>query len=473
MVRPLSSERGYAFPPRCGMMEKTAPGSRAETRKEKGGGAVGGFGRGAGRLLRAAIALAAILLLTAAAGAAAAERHTVVLKCGGGGFAGNEPRTKNICIPLAPAAEVRSEDGRAWTLEELRRLPDFRVEGAALRFTVTSVQGLDLKYALACGESRSDAVPVRTGRNLWDATAPVAAWMAAPETPLSVIPLFTQSPWGMRAAPDSFSLQVTFSASAALPDFPMDRVRYHALYENSLSMLEADSLFISKYDDTAESLMTASLPLGVPYYYAGGTEEKFLRRFFPSTTTNYYLDTHMYLCGLDCVGMTHLVYEKSGLKRHPSISDLLHLGVGRSLLRKNSPDSWHMFLRPGDLIAVKHGTFHILMYLGTMRTFGWKEATAGEAAPLLDAPLVIHCGGNPFYYDRYLAYIKEKGYRNTYPPDGGVTVSAIQVSDRDAPHSRDTSWGKHFGWYNITKDQPLLVFRLDDCTDIAWYGPEQ
>ena len=132
-----------------------------------------------------------------------------------------------------------------------------------------------------------------------------------------------------------------------------------------------------------------------------------------------------------------------------------------------------MLLQPGDLVCVKHGTFHVMMYLGTMRQFGWKESNAGEAAGLLDEPLVIHCGGNPFYYERYQQYIKDQGFRNTYPPDGGVTVSVVQQTDKDAPHSTDTSWGKHFGWYNITKTQPLLVFRLDDCTDIAWYGPEQ
>ena len=34
-----------------------------------------------------------------------------------------------------------------------------------------------------------------------------------------------------------------------------------------------------------------------------------------------------------------------------------------------------------------------------------------------------HVGGNPFYYERYQEYIRRCGYRNTYPPDGGVTVS--------------------------------------------------
>ena len=53
-----------------------------------------------------------------------------------------------------------------------------------------------------------------------------------------------------------------------------------------------------------------------------------------------------------------------------------------------------------------------------------------------------------------------------------MTVSVIRETNLDAPHSTDVSWGKHFGWYMID-GQPLLVFPLDDCTDMAWYGPEK
>ena len=45
-------------------------------------------------------------------------------------------------------------------------------------------------------------------------------------------------------------------------------------------------------------------------------------------------------------------------------------------------------------------------------------------------------------------------------------------TDKDAPHSTDTDWGKHFGWYEFRDGKPLLVFPLDDCSDLAWYGPE-
>ena len=425
------------------------------------------------RAVLAATVLSALFLFAMAAGAAAQERHTAVIRCGGGGWTGIDGDGLILRTAIMLSGGESTEDGREWTLEALCALDGFRLEGAALRFTVASVNGLELLYALECGDAWSVPQSVRKGRNLWDVTGPMRAWAENPDEELRLIPVFLQGGWGMASEEGSFSLQVTFSTAEKLADFPMDKVRYDMLYEASLSMLEEGNAFARRYDETAESLMAAALPLGVPYYYAGGSEDKFLRRFYPTTTTNYYQDTHMYLCGLDCVGMTRLVYEKRGLARHPSISDMLRAGAGSAALKKNDPERWPMLLRPGELIAVQHGTYHVMMYLGTMRQFGWTEAEAGEAAGLLDAPLVIHCGGNPFYYDRYQEYIRQQGYRNTWPPDGGVTVSVVRQTDGDAPHSRDTFWGKHFGWYELADGQPLLVFRLDDCTDMAWYGPEE
>ena len=419
-----------------------------------------------------AVILTAVLLL--AAGAALADGpHTVMVKCGGNGFVGTDKKGSQKSIVIEPATSVSTEDDEeTYTLAELAKLPDFRLEGAALRFSVSSVSGDELRYTLVCGKTFAEPQKVLPGRNLWDVTDVISAWLEDEKAELKISPVYKQGPWGIKVQDETVFLQLCFTTSAKLPDFPRDKVQSGMIYETSLCMLEEGNTFVEHYDETAGSLMQVSLPLGVPYYYAGGTEDKFLRRFFPSTTTRYYREDHMYLCGLDCVGMTHLIYEKCGLERHPSISDLLRHGVGHDLMVKNDPMKWSAFMKPGDLVAVKHGTFHIMMYLGTLRQFGWTEKTAGEAGALLDAPLVIHCGGDPFYYERYQKYIEEQGYRNTLPPDGGVTVSVIQETNLDAPHSADVSWGKHFGWYMIG-NQPLLVFPLDDCTDMAWYGPEK
>ena len=80
-------------------------------------------------------------------------------------------------------------------------------------------------------------------------------------------------------------------------------------------------------------------------------------------------------------------------------------------------------------------------------------------------------GGTEYTVDEVVAKVLR--YRTYFGEDGGVTVSVIQKTDKDAPHSTDTSWGKHFGWYDFENGKPLLVFPLDDCTDMAWYGPEK
>ena len=419
-------------------------------------------------VLPAAILLLFLLLCGAAA---AEERHTILLSCSGGSYVGWDKQSESDAV-LAPETQVKAADGTVWTLEQIAGLPDLKLHGAALRFSVKELRGTDLKYSLIGGKSRSVMLPAHLGYNLWDVTETVGSWLEDPGSALKVVPMFRLMNMGMKIRGNTVFLQLTFSSSQKLPRFPLDRVSESGIYENSLCMLDAGNPFLARYDDAADSLLTANLELGVPYYYAGGSEEKFLRRFYPGTPTGYYRPEHMYLCGLDCVGMTHLIYEKCGLDRHPSISDLLFTGAGSEALYGRDPGDWPTLLLPGDLIAVKHGTFHILMYLGTMRQFGWTERTAGEAADLLDAPLVIHCGGNPFYYDRYQQFIRDMRYRNTFPPDGGVTVAVIRQTDGDAPHSTESAWGKTYGWYSVD-NYPLLVFPLDDCTEMAWYSPDR
>ena len=85
----------------------------------------------------AAILTAVLVLL---AGIALAEGpHTVMLKCGGNGFVGTDKKGTQKSIAIDPATSVSTEDDEeTYTLEELKNLPDFRLKGAALRFTVSS-----------------------------------------------------------------------------------------------------------------------------------------------------------------------------------------------------------------------------------------------------------------------------------------------------------------------------------------------
>ena len=415
-----------------------------------------------------AAALLLLLAVLAFGTAAGEEPHTLVLKFRGGSYVGFRNGTREAFL-LTDCVPAKAADGSLWTAEELRKLPDFRLLGAGLRWTAEEVRGTKLEYVLTCGETRSRPQRVLDGRNLWDVTEPVAAWLGNPQEELCLEPAYRKNQRGFQVAPDSLCLQLSFTTSARLPAFSADRIREDPVYDATLSLLEADSAFIDKYDETADSLLQARLPLGVPYYYAGRNPEKFLNRYFPRSTTEYYRADRMYFCGLDCIGLTYLAYNARGLGEHPSIPTLLQRSIGTDALENCGPEGWPALLRPGDLIAVQHGTLHILMYLGTLRQFGWTETDCGEAVAVLDDPLVIHCGGNPFYYERYQAYIGEMGYRNTWPPDGGVTVSVVQRDAEGAPHSGEAPWGRRFGWFWV-EGTPLTVFPLADCTQIAWYG---
>ena len=411
-----------------------------------------------------------LLLVLACACSAGAESHTLYLRCEGGGTAG-KTRAGESEILLLPRNSFRDADGREWTVEQLKSLRGFQVESACLRFNVSDLKGRNQKYALTCGAAVSRPLPVYWGRSLWDVTAPVSAWLGneTPDAELVIRAASGKSGRWMTVEERSACLQITFSSEEELPFFPLDRVEEETLLDFALRFLEAGHPVLRHYDEVSGSLAAAEWPLGVPYYFGGVNAEKILHRFYPRQTSHYYRADRLYLCGLDCSGFMNLVLQEA-LTEPIEISAVLNAEQGTPLLSSTDPALWSRFLMPGDLIAMNHGDYnHVVMYLGTLRTFGWDEGTAGEAGPVLDMPLVIHCGENPFYYERYRQYIAEQGYDNTYPPDGGVTVSVLLPDADAAPRAETAPWGKTYGWF-LLEDSPLLVFSLADCGTLAWYG---
>ena len=135
----------------------------------------------------AAILTAVLLLL---AGAALAEGpHTVMLKCGGNGFVGTDKKGNQKTIVLEPEKSVTDlEEEETYTLDELAELPGFELQGAALRFDAASATGDELRYTLVSGKTFADPQKVMTGRNLWDVTDTVSAWLADRKAGLNGLP---------------------------------------------------------------------------------------------------------------------------------------------------------------------------------------------------------------------------------------------------------------------------------------------
>ena len=66
-------------------------------------------------------------------------------------------------------------------------------------------------------------------------------------------------------------------------------------------------------------------------------------------------------------------------------------------------------LEIGDLLAAKKGSRHIMMFIGTLRQFGFTAETAPELADYLDYTLVIHSGPNPDYGARMQQFLDAPG----------------------------------------------------------------
>lgn len=132
------------------------------------------------------------------------------------------------------------------------------------------------------------------------------------------------------------------------------------------------------------------------------------------------------------------------------------------------------FLQIGDLLVAKHSARHIMMYMGTMRDYGFTAEEVPELADYLDYPLVIHCGPNPFYGERFQKFINEnEEYKNCLTTNGGVMVSLIGVPAQAAPyHLKKVQNVKDndFDYFLIDNDNYMLtIWDLPGATSFAWY----
>ena len=93
------------------------------------------------------------------------------------------------------------------------------------------------------------------------------------------------------------------------------------------------------------------------------------------------------------------------------------------------------------------------------------------AIRLLNQPLVAPQFSDPAEVVSYMGATQAQEYRmTTSPPDGGVTVSLLVQSLKDAPKTRKAPWGKEYGYFELD-DQQITVFPLEDCGALAWTRP--
>ena len=116
---------------------------------------------------------------------------------------------------------------------------------------------------------------------------------------------------------------------------------------------------------------------------------------------------------------------------------------------------------------------HVMMYIGTLRFFGYTAEEEPALASWLDWPLVIHCGLSPFYGERFRKLIDEypDKYGKATTTDGGVAISLLGPKPEDAPehgHVQNTD----YAWFTMNDGgYQLTLINLTDVKYYAWYRP--
>lgn len=202
----------------------------------------------------------------------------------------------------------------------------------------------------------------------------------------------------------------------------------------ALPFLEDGNPFVERYNELNSTEIKARFPLGCPYFWGGRHVKSILQPASPSSSSDYYHTDRRYLYGLDCVGFTRWINEKTGYEPHPKISDLLNRSMYKECIIRGAAyatgEKLSALLRIGDLLAIQHvsGGFHIAMYCGTLADYGYtEESVITELIPYLRYPLLIHCSGSSDYYERYRDDLESGGQADILPPYGGVIVSILDV----------------------------------------------
>lgn len=287
----------------------------------------------------------------------------------------------------------------------------------------------------------------------------------------------------------------------ALMILPLADTRASALVEENpclnaaFSMIEPDNIFLRRYNEITGANVQAVFELGMPYMFGGQDGEDILaeaphykkRRAWEST--KFYKAGKVYIYGFDCSGFTKWICTQVGWEPHPGLQDMImkdeykeknHIFSGgtRAVKLKAKPmpayDELRNTLQVGDFLVAKHSARHIMMYMGTMRDYGFTAEEVPELADYLDYPLVIHCGPSPVAGERFQKFIDEnEEYKSCLTTNGCVEVSIIGVPASKAPYHVERVQkvkNNNFDYFMIDDGTyPLTIWDLPGATSFAWY----
>lgn len=262
----------------------------------------------------------------------------------------------------------------------------------------------------------------------------------------------------------------------------------------AFSMLEEGNVFLTRYNELTGSQVEARFEYGAPYFFGGkhdytlggeqllfSREPEYAKRVIWEQT-RFYDKGKEYLYGFDCSGFTQWVFSEVGWPEHPALDQMIlryadygkknHVYSHRKGKEMPPYDQLAATLEVGDLLVGKNRARHVMMFIGTLRDFGFTEEEVPELAPYLDYALVIHCGPSLMYGERIQAYLDahrdDPYYEGVRIPDGGVAVSIIGVPFEDAPHHGQDGI-TDYAWFELPDGYKLTIWDLPACTSFCWF----
>lgn len=223
-------------------------------------------------------------------------------------------------------------------------------------------------------------------------------------------------------------------------------VTRNAFLDQALAMLERGNPFQARYNYLTGAQVESLFPLGIPYFW-GGRSYTITKERWPEYTTReawqsspvFYQKGTVYLYGFDCVGFVKNVYSLAGLPIQGDILDLrdrTYCDAGQHVYCDDVyplPADWTEAARNmqiGDIMEIHHPRNHVMIYLGTLRSFGYTAEQLPALADYLDYPLMLQSGGNPYSYLRFQSWIASSSdarTRGASPTDGGASVCILGV----------------------------------------------
>lgn len=255
--------------------------------------------------------------------------------------------------------------------------------------------------------------------------------------------------------------------------------------DSAFSMLEEGNIFLKRYNDITGANVEPVFPNGVPYFF-GGQDSKMVFRDVPEyavrscwETTRFYRKNQKYIYGFDCSGFTKWLFKQNGWTEHESLSKLVnewgkygkyHIFSHRKGKEPPAYEELKNYLQVGDLLITKHRSRHVMMYIGTLRDYGYTAEQVPELANYLDYPLVVHCGPNPDAGERFQQVIdaNTEKYGRCKTTNGCVCVSIVGVPYEAAPHSANVQVDD-FYWFELEDGYKLTLRDYDQASTFIWY----